>query len=235
MYYVEHPKFSETLLEFLSFWEQFTAGIHNNTEIADVTKFTYLRSLLEGGKFGGSSLYARTLICAWCSTKLAIVAIIEWSAFRSMFALEAAQAGFPADFKIAHLYVATCLHCYGNYLKHKILRFALDVCINKTQPNAIRYLNFHSVNAGRLNRMFALFEFVLIGIYCAYKCTAPVANYRSNTIQDMSGQRRGGGEWEKWERTKSDYPAVYVTENCYDKMMENPQLIRLHQLNEDNR
>ncbi|KRX71323.1 hypothetical protein T06_8527 [Trichinella sp. T6] len=48
MYDVEHPKFSEKLLEFLSFWEQFTGGIHNNTEIADVTKFTYLRSLLEG-------------------------------------------------------------------------------------------------------------------------------------------------------------------------------------------
>ncbi|KRZ49546.1 hypothetical protein T02_6803 [Trichinella nativa] len=103
MYDVEHPKFSEKLLEFLSFWEQFTGGIHNNTEIADVTKFTYLRSLLEGGKFGGSSLYARTLICAWCSTKLAIVAIIEWSAFRSMFALEAAQAGFPDVFKSLEL------------------------------------------------------------------------------------------------------------------------------------
>ncbi|KRX71319.1 hypothetical protein T02_4848 [Trichinella nativa] len=52
----------------------------------------------------------------------------------------------------------------------------------------------------------------------------------------MSGQRitQRGVEWGKWEQTKSDYPAVYVTENYYDKMMENPQLIRLHQLNEGN-
>ncbi|KRX52875.1 hypothetical protein T09_4992 [Trichinella sp. T9] len=42
------PKFTGKVLDFPSFWEQFNAGIHDNAELADVTKFIYLRSLLEG-------------------------------------------------------------------------------------------------------------------------------------------------------------------------------------------
>ncbi|XP_003373068.1 conserved hypothetical protein [Trichinella spiralis] len=67
------------------------------------------------GKFGGSSLYARTLISLWNCTKLAIVLIIEWPASRSMFAPEAAQAGFTADFKILELNTFGGL--YTKYLK----------------------------------------------------------------------------------------------------------------------
>ena len=41
------PKFSGNVHEYTSFWEQFAEGVHNK-RIPDVSKFSYLRSLLEG-------------------------------------------------------------------------------------------------------------------------------------------------------------------------------------------
>ncbi|KRZ85899.1 hypothetical protein T08_16437 [Trichinella sp. T8] len=48
------------VLHFPSFWEQFNAGIHDNAEIADVMKFIYLRSLLEGEGLKAIDGYAVT-------------------------------------------------------------------------------------------------------------------------------------------------------------------------------
>ncbi|KRX85640.1 hypothetical protein T06_9948 [Trichinella sp. T6] len=54
------PKFTGKVLDFPSFWEQFNAGIHDNAELADVTKFIYLRSLLEGEGLKAIDGYAVT-------------------------------------------------------------------------------------------------------------------------------------------------------------------------------
>ncbi|KRY78035.1 hypothetical protein T4A_11345 [Trichinella pseudospiralis] len=54
------PKFTGNVLDFPSFWEQFNAGIHDNAELADVTKFIYLRSLLEGEGLKAIDGYAVT-------------------------------------------------------------------------------------------------------------------------------------------------------------------------------
>ncbi|KRX34054.1 hypothetical protein T05_14548, partial [Trichinella murrelli] len=53
-------KFTGKVLDFSSFWEQFNAGIHDNAELADVTKFIYLRSLLEGEGLKAIDGYAVT-------------------------------------------------------------------------------------------------------------------------------------------------------------------------------
>ncbi|XP_003382035.1 putative integrase core domain protein, partial [Trichinella spiralis] len=53
-------KFTGKVLDFPSFWEQFNAGIHDNAELADVTKFIYLRSLLEGEGLKAIDGYAVT-------------------------------------------------------------------------------------------------------------------------------------------------------------------------------
>ena len=41
------PKFSGDVLQWQSFWDQFTAAVHLS-DLPDINKFTYLRSLLEG-------------------------------------------------------------------------------------------------------------------------------------------------------------------------------------------
>ncbi|KAL1283589.1 DNA-directed RNA polymerase subunit beta' [Trichinella pseudospiralis] len=41
------PKFSRNVFELASFVEQFRVAIHNKIELDDLTKFVYLRSLLE--------------------------------------------------------------------------------------------------------------------------------------------------------------------------------------------
>ncbi|KRY32714.1 hypothetical protein T01_6807 [Trichinella spiralis] len=50
-----------------------------------------------GGKFGGSSLYARTLMFWFSATKCAIVRTIEWPLLLSIDCAERAQAGFGPD------------------------------------------------------------------------------------------------------------------------------------------
>ena len=45
---IELPHFSGDVLDWTSFWESFTATIDSSSEHADVTKYTYLRSLLQG-------------------------------------------------------------------------------------------------------------------------------------------------------------------------------------------
>ncbi|KRX33742.1 hypothetical protein T05_311 [Trichinella murrelli] len=50
-----------------------------------------------GGKFGGSSLYARTLMFWFSATKCAIVRTIEWPLLLSIDSAEGAQAGFCPD------------------------------------------------------------------------------------------------------------------------------------------
>ena len=41
------PKYAGDVLEWQSFWEMFKASVHD-TDLPEVTKFSYLRSLLEG-------------------------------------------------------------------------------------------------------------------------------------------------------------------------------------------
>ncbi|KRZ82201.1 hypothetical protein T08_11219 [Trichinella sp. T8] len=50
-----------------------------------------------GGKFGGSSLYARTLMFGWSCMKLAIVRTIEWPLPLSIVCAEGPQTGLPCD------------------------------------------------------------------------------------------------------------------------------------------
>ena len=42
------PSFDGTVTEFTSFWEQFEAQVHSNPDIPEVTKFSYLMSVLKG-------------------------------------------------------------------------------------------------------------------------------------------------------------------------------------------
>jgi len=45
---LELPKFYGDFLKFQNFWDQYEAAVHNNDNLADVQKFTYLRSVLGG-------------------------------------------------------------------------------------------------------------------------------------------------------------------------------------------
>ncbi|ELU16086.1 hypothetical protein CAPTEDRAFT_30453, partial [Capitella teleta] len=42
------PTFDGKVLEWTSWWEQFNADIHLNEELPDISKFSYLRSLVGG-------------------------------------------------------------------------------------------------------------------------------------------------------------------------------------------
>ncbi|KRY78487.1 hypothetical protein T4A_1488 [Trichinella pseudospiralis] len=54
------PKFSRNVFELASFVEQFRVAIHNKIELDDLTKFVYLRSLLEGEGLKSIKGYAVT-------------------------------------------------------------------------------------------------------------------------------------------------------------------------------
>ena len=43
---IELPKFNGDVLKFQNFWDQFEAAVHNNDDLPNVQKFTYLRSVL---------------------------------------------------------------------------------------------------------------------------------------------------------------------------------------------
>ena len=43
---IELPKFSGDVLKFQNFWDQFEAAVHDNADLPNVQKFTYLRSVL---------------------------------------------------------------------------------------------------------------------------------------------------------------------------------------------
>ena len=45
---IELPKFSGDVLKFQNFWDQFEAAVHDNDDLPNVQKFTYLRSVLTG-------------------------------------------------------------------------------------------------------------------------------------------------------------------------------------------
>ena len=45
---IELPKFNGDVLTFQTFWDQFEAAVHNNDNLPNVQKFTYLRSGLSG-------------------------------------------------------------------------------------------------------------------------------------------------------------------------------------------
>ena len=45
---MELPKFDGDVLKFQNFWDLFEAAVHDNDNVPDVQKFTYLRSALEG-------------------------------------------------------------------------------------------------------------------------------------------------------------------------------------------
>ena len=45
---IELPKFNGDVLKFQNFWDQFEAAVHNNVDLPNVQKFTYLRSVLTG-------------------------------------------------------------------------------------------------------------------------------------------------------------------------------------------
>ncbi|XP_067041142.1 uncharacterized protein [Acropora muricata] len=45
---IELPKFSGDVLKFQNFWDQFEAAVHDNADLPNVQKFTYLRSVLNG-------------------------------------------------------------------------------------------------------------------------------------------------------------------------------------------
>ena len=45
---LELPTYSGDLLKFQNFWDQFEAAVHNNDDLPDIQKFTYLRSVLKG-------------------------------------------------------------------------------------------------------------------------------------------------------------------------------------------
>ena len=45
---LELPKFDGDVLKFQNFWDLFEAAVHDNDNVPDVQKFTYLRSALEG-------------------------------------------------------------------------------------------------------------------------------------------------------------------------------------------
>ena len=41
------PHFNSNLMKWPTFWDSYESAIHNNTDLSDVDKFNYLRSLLE--------------------------------------------------------------------------------------------------------------------------------------------------------------------------------------------
>ena len=45
---LELPSFSGDVLEWTSFWDQYQAVVHNNSDLPDITKYSYLLSLLKG-------------------------------------------------------------------------------------------------------------------------------------------------------------------------------------------
>ena len=45
---IELPKFSGDVLKFQNLWDQFEAAVHDNADLPNVQKFTYLRSVLNG-------------------------------------------------------------------------------------------------------------------------------------------------------------------------------------------
>ncbi|XP_067047748.1 uncharacterized protein [Acropora muricata] len=45
---IELPKLSGDVLKFQNFWDQFEAAVHDNADLPNVQKFTYLRSVLNG-------------------------------------------------------------------------------------------------------------------------------------------------------------------------------------------
>ncbi|KAL9954332.1 hypothetical protein ACROYT_G041854 [Oculina patagonica] len=45
---IELPKFNGDVLKFQNFWDQFEAAVHDNDDLPNVQKFTYLRSVLTG-------------------------------------------------------------------------------------------------------------------------------------------------------------------------------------------
>jgi len=45
---IELPKFHGDVLKFQNFWDQFEAAVHDNDDLPNVQKFTYLRSVLTG-------------------------------------------------------------------------------------------------------------------------------------------------------------------------------------------
>ena len=45
---IELPKFICDVLKFQNFWDQFEAAVHNNDDLPNVQKFTYLRLVLTG-------------------------------------------------------------------------------------------------------------------------------------------------------------------------------------------
>ena len=45
---IELSKFNGDVLKFQNFWDQFEAAVHNNDDLPNVQKFTYLRSVLTG-------------------------------------------------------------------------------------------------------------------------------------------------------------------------------------------
>ena len=45
---IELPKFNGDVLKLQNFWDQFEAAVHDNDDLPNVQKFTYLRSVLTG-------------------------------------------------------------------------------------------------------------------------------------------------------------------------------------------
>ena len=45
---IELKPFGGDILEWQTFWDQFQSAVHNKPKLADVDKFTYLKSLLKG-------------------------------------------------------------------------------------------------------------------------------------------------------------------------------------------
>ncbi|KRZ28389.1 hypothetical protein T4B_11256 [Trichinella pseudospiralis] len=71
------PKFSRNVFELASFVEQFRVAIHNKIELDDLTKFVYLRSLLEGEGLKSIKGIARLQCERWRNRRNNIQALLD--------------------------------------------------------------------------------------------------------------------------------------------------------------